>query len=105
MLGPLREMEDRVTAMTLYHIPKSRVPSVESKLRDGDIIGITTRDDNGLISTAHVGLAYRDAMGVLHFMHASSPNNYGRVVIDDRLSNYLSRYRSDAGIIVARPLS
>jgi hypothetical protein len=37
-------------------------------------------------------------------MHASSPNNYGRVVIDDRLSNYLYRYRSDAGIIVGRPL-
>ncbi len=105
LLGPLQQMEDRVTAMTLYHIPKSRVPYVESKLRDGDIIGITTRDDNGLISTAHVGLAYRDAMGVLHFMHASSPHNYGRVVIDDRLSNYLDRYRSDAGIIVGRPLS
>jgi len=48
-------------------------------------------------------MAYRDSMGVLHFMHASSPNNFGRVVIDDRLSNYLNRYRSDAGIIVGRP--
>ncbi len=104
LLGPLREMEMRVTSETLYHIPKSRVPYIESKLQDGDIIGITSRED-GLISTAHVGLAYRDGAGVLHFMHASSPNNYGRVVIDDRLSNYLNRYRSDAGIIVGRPLS
>jgi hypothetical protein len=104
LLGPLREMEERVTEEPLYEIPKSRVPYIESKLQDGDIIGITSRED-GLISTAHVGLAYRDGAGVLHFMHASSPNNYGRVVIDDRLSNYLNRYRSDAGIIVGRPLS
>ncbi len=103
LLGPLRDMEMRVTARPMYHIPKSRVPWIESKLQDGDIICITSRED-GMISTAHVGMAYRDAMGVLHFMHASSPNNYGRVVIDDRLSNYLERYRSDAGIMVARPV-
>ena len=104
LLAPLREMEDRVSSLDLYEIPKDRVPYIESKLRDGDIIGITS-EENGLISTAHVGMAYRDGMGVLHFMHASSPHNYGRVVIDDRLSNYLNRYRSDAGIIVGRPLS
>jgi len=103
LLVPLREMEDRVASRDLYEIPKSRVPGIESRLQDGDIIGITS-EENGYISTAHVGMAYRDGMGVLHFMHASSPNNFGRVVIDDRLSNYLYRYRSDAGIIVARPL-
>ena len=102
LLGPLRQMEMHVTSLTMYHIPKSRVPSIESRLQDGDIICVTSRED-GLISTAHVGLAYRDGMGILHFMHASSPHNYGRVVIDDRLSNYLNRYRSDAGIIVGRP--
>lgn len=103
LLGPLRDMELRVTALPMYEIPKSRVPYIESRLQDGDIICITSRED-GLISTAHVGLAYRDGAGVLHFMHASSPSNYGRVVIDDRLSNYLYRYRSDAGIMVGRPL-
>jgi hypothetical protein len=103
LLAPLREMEERVSEQPLYEIPKSRVPAIESKLQDGDIIGITTYED-GLISTAHVGMAYRDALGVLHFMHASSPHNFGHVVIDDRLSNYLNRYRSDAGIIVGRPV-
>jgi hypothetical protein len=103
LLEPLRAMEERVTGQPLYEIPKSRVPAIEAKLQDGDIIGITCRDDNGLISTAHVGMAYRDDAGVLHFMHASSPHNYDHVVIDDRLSNYLNRYRSDAGIIVGRP--
>lgn len=104
LLRPLAEMESRVSSRPLYQIPKSRVPGVESKLRSGDIIGIISRDRRGNYSTAHVGLALRTSDGVLHFMHASSPSNSGKVVVDARLSKYLARYRSDSGILVARPL-
>ena len=104
LLGPLRQMEARVSSRPLYQIPKSRVASIEGKLRSGDIIGIVSRDGRQLFSTSHVGLALRAADGSLHFMHASSPRNYGRVVVDSTLSSYLNRYRSDSGILVARPL-
>jgi hypothetical protein len=104
LLAPLGRMEERVSERPLYQIPKSRVARIESKLQSGDIIGIVSRDRPGLYSTSHVGLAYRSNDGVLHFMHASSPRNYGQVVVDSRLSNYLARYRSDSGILVARPL-
>lgn len=104
LLRPLGQMEARVTARPLYMIPKRRVPGIESRLRSGDIIGIISHDRGGLYSTSHVGLAYRGRDGVLHFMHASAPNNYGRVVVDSRLSTYLDRFSSDAGILVARPL-
>lgn len=43
-------------------------------------------------------------MVALHFMHASSPRNDGRVVVDSTLSGYLARNRTDSGILVARPL-
>lgn len=99
----IRAMEQRVSASPMFHIPKSQVASIESQLRSGDIIGITTKDPGG-IGTSHVGLAYRAADGTLHFMHASSPRNYGKVVVDSRLSDYLYRYKSDAGIMVGRPL-
>ena len=102
LLAPLRRMEERVSSRPLYQIPKSRVASIESKLRSGDIIGIVSRDGR-LFGTSHVGLAYRADDGVLHFMHASAPRNYGKVVIDSRLSSYLSRYGSHTGILVARP--
>jgi hypothetical protein len=98
----IREMEKKVTGLGLYHIPKSRVAGIESQLRSGDIIGITTHD-GGKIGTSHVGLAVKMADGT-HFMHASSPRNYGKVVLDSRISAYLARYKSDAGILVARPL-
>lgn len=104
LLGPLQQMEARVSSRSLYQIPKSKVASIEGKLRSGDIIGIISRDGRHLYSTSHVGLALRVADGSLHFMHASSPRNYGRVVIDSTLSSYLYRYRSDSGILVARPL-
>jgi hypothetical protein len=85
-------------------VPKGRVASIEGKLRSGDVIGIVSRDGRSLYSTSHVGLALRDGDGSLHFMHASAPRNYGRVVIDTRLSSYLYRFGSHAGILVARPL-
>jgi hypothetical protein len=104
LLEPLGQMEARVSSRPLYQIPKSRVARIESKLQSGDIIGIISRDRSGLYSTAHVGLALRTGDGVLHFMHASSPSNYGKVVVDAELSSYLIRYRTDSGILVARPL-
>src|ERR1700726_3175961 len=104
LLGPLAQMEARVSSRPLYQIPKSRVASIEGKLRSGDIIGIISRDRSGLYSTSHVGLALRTNDGVLHFLHASAPRNYGRVVVDARLSGYLYRFRTDSGILVARAL-
>lgn len=99
----IRAMEQEVTQLGLYHIPKARVPSIESQLRSGDIIGITTYD-GGKIGTSHVGLAYRAEDGTLRFMHASAPRNHGKVILDSRLSTYLERFRSNAGILVARPV-
>ena len=104
LLGPLARMEANVSSRPLYEIPKSKVAGIEPKLRSGDISGIISRDRSGVYSTAHVGLALRTNDGVLHFMHASSPSNYGRVVVDSELSKYLYRYASDSGILVARPL-
>jgi hypothetical protein len=104
LLGPLAQMEARVSSRSLYEIPKNRVAGIEPKLQSGDIIGIISRDRRHLYSTSHVGLALRTNDGVLHFLHASAPNNYGRVVVDSRLASYLNRYRTDSGILVARPL-
>jgi hypothetical protein len=99
----IQKMEQRVEGIDMAQIPKSKVASIESKLKTGDIICITTRDAGGY-GTSHVGLANRTADGVLHFMHASAPQNYGKVVVDSRLSTYLARYTTIAGIMVARPL-
>ena len=99
----IRSMEERVAAMPMYHIPKSRVPSIEPSLQSGDVIGITTKDPGGT-GTSHVGIAYRTPDGVLRFMHASAPRNYGRVVLDSRLSDYLNRFRTNFRFLQCLPL-
>src|SRR5437667_6738634 len=73
LLGPLRQMEARVSSRPLYQIPKRRVASIEGKLHSGDIIGIVSRDSRRLYSTSPVGLALRAADGSLQFMHAATP--------------------------------
>ena len=100
---PITRIVGSLGIYTKIDFAKNKVAGVEGKLRSGDIIGIISRDRSGLYSTSHVGLALRTNDG-LHFMHASSPGNSGRVVVDTRISKYLARYRSDSGILVARPL-
>ncbi len=99
----IARMEERIARQTLYYIPNSRVAGIESRLQSGDIISICSKDGAG-IATSHVGIALRDEKGVLRFMHASAPRNYGKVVIDAQLSKYLVRYKSHVGIMVARPI-
>ena len=99
LLAGMAQIQERVSDLPVYHVPKNRVAAAESYLRNGDIIAVTSRDTAGY--TSHVGLAYRDSNGVLRFMHASS--RYRKVVLDDELSAYLADKSDDAGIVVARP--
>lgn len=99
----IARMEERVTGMPMDCIPISRVKAASAKIRNGDIICIISRDVGRNVATSHVGLAVRDASGRVHFMHASSPRNYGKVVLDDEIDRYLRRYRTDVGIMVVRP--
>jgi hypothetical protein len=99
----IARMEERIAQEPFYYIPNSRVPRAEPFLRSGDIISICSKDGAGY-ATSHVGIALRTDDGVLHFMHASAPRNFGKVVIDSRLSEYLVRYKTNVGIMVARPI-
>lgn len=103
LLPAMAKHEARITGLPIYYIPKHKVAAIEGKLQNGDVIGIASKDGKR-VATSHVGLAYRDSKGVLRFMHASSPRNHGKVLVDVRLSEYLYDFRSHAGIMVARPL-
>ncbi len=98
----IAELESGLRKRPLYMIPLSGVPEIEGRLQNGDIIGIVSRDGDAY-GTSHVGIALRKN-GVIHFMHASAPSNHGRVVIDNRLIDYLRKFKKHAGILVARPL-
>lgn len=103
LLPELAQHERRITDLTIYYVPKERVAEIEPKLQTGDIISVCAVDGRYL-GTSHVGLAYRDDQGTLRFMHASAPQNYGKVVLDKRLSKYLAQFKTQRGVFVARPL-
>jgi hypothetical protein len=99
LVPEMRQIEDRISSRTIYHIPKREIPEIESKIQDGDVICISGNGPEGF--TEHVGLACRDRAGVLHFMHASKDER--QVIIDVPLHSYVYRYSKFAGIMVVRP--
>jgi hypothetical protein len=100
MVPTFVRLEKELSRRGITYIPKSQVPKIEPKLRNGDIICIVT--DWHETYTSHVGLASRDRNGVLRFLHASK--NHRKVVLDKRLTDYLAKFPNHAGIYVARPL-
>ena len=99
LLKPMGELERKISKLPVYYIPKSKVRSIESKLQDGDVIGIVTKYQGGFCS--HVGIVYHTNDGKARFMHAST--TYKRVVIDSTVSGYLNQFSKHIGIIVGRP--
>ncbi len=99
LLPEMAQIEARDSDLPVFHVPRRYLPEAERDIQTGDIVAITSRDEGGY--TSHVGLAVRDGRGTLRFLHASSKAR--RVVLDDRLSRYVSAHRDDLGVIVARP--
>lgn len=95
----MTQHEARLTKMPVYMVPKHKVAGIESKLKDGDIIGIATRHDGSYCS--HVGIIIKDAQGRARFMHAST--TYKKIVIDSTISGYLNKFKKHGGILIARP--
>ncbi len=97
----MAELETKINQLPVHYIPKAKVKGIEPQLRNGDIIGIVSGGQGGVCS--HVGLILRtSADPAARFTHASS--NYKKVTVDLTISEYLALYKSDIGILVARPL-
>lgn len=95
-------MEERVSSLPVWHVPKARSAAIEPLLRPGDILAITGHSRNSY--TTHVGLAVPAPGGTCRFLHATSDAGKGRqVVLDARVSEYLAAASSRAGVIVCRP--
>ncbi len=63
-------IEDSIERRQIYYIPKSHVKAIASKIRNGDILGITTSLEG--MDCSHTGIAiWKD--GELRFMHAPVP--------------------------------
>lgn len=101
LLGPMAEIEKRVSALPVYHVPKDKVLNAERYLADGDVCAITTTSPYQY--TSHVGLITR-YQGRAYFVHATSSRDKGRrTVFDKPITDYLQELKTHAGIAVCRP--
>lgn len=84
-----------------YYIKKENVEKIESGMKDGDLIGITTSIPG--IDISHTGIAVKGDDGRIHFMNASSV--FHKVIISkEPLADYLANNSKQTGIIVYRPI-
>jgi hypothetical protein len=96
----LQEVEKICSARSYHHIPKTSVPMCSHKIKNGDLIAITTAIEG--LDVVHVGLAVHLKRG-LHLLHASQ--RAGQVIISaETVYRYLLQRKSRLGIMVARVL-
>jgi hypothetical protein len=95
----IRAVEVRLSSSVRTYVPKADVPGVQEKLRDGDIIALTTSIPG--LDVSHTGLI-RMKGGRPCYLHA--PLSGGTVRLSQgSLADYLARTGTHTGIIVARP--
>ena len=93
-------VEKACSERSLYHLLKARLRTCTDKIRNGDLIAVTT-DIEGL-DVVHAGIAVKIKKS-LHLLHASQ--RAGKVVISgETLYRYLAQCKSRQGIMVARIL-
>ncbi len=94
----VKKVEEAITKREKYYIPKAKVAAMESKLKEGDIIGITNTLDG--MDMAHAGIVVWQN-GRAYLLHASS--QFRQVMVTDvPLADYLLRNKGQSGIMVAR---
>lgn len=97
-LNVIRQAEERLSSMQLFHMPKEELLFAGDKIQDGDLIAITTAIDG--LDVAHVGIAIH-VNSELHLMHASSLSK--KVEISGiSLFEMLCNKSTYTGILVAR---
>lgn len=97
----IKVQEDSINARNFYYIPKNKVSSVETKLKNGDLVAFTTSVKG--LDIGHVGIAFKDWDGRIHLLHAPQPGTKVQIT-QYPLSDYILNLKKDTGIIVLRAL-
>jgi hypothetical protein len=97
-LRRMKSVERTISKRSRFFIPKKILRRLEDRIREGDLIAITTKTEG--LDVQHVGLAARPRNRI-HLLHASSLE--GMVVLSkNTLYRYLMRSKVRSGIMVAR---
>lgn len=96
----IRKQEAEISRREHWYIPKADLRAVEAKVKNGDLLAITTNIEG--LDVSHTGVALWQR-GRLHMMHAPDVG-YNVTITELPLAEYLAKNRRQTGIIVARPI-
>lgn len=98
LLAKIKVIETDINKRTYHYIPKAKINEACCKIKEGDVILITTNIKG--LDTSHLGFALK-RKGKTYLLHASSTSK--KVVISDLpLQEYMEGIQSQSGIMVAR---
>lgn len=95
----IRKVEASMNERKLFFVPKDKISSIEDKLQNGDIVGITTSVAG--LDISHEGFVLKKN-GHAYLLHASSEQKKV-MVSEETLAAYLAKHKTQTGIMVARP--
>lgn len=96
----IKAIEEKVSAQKFYYIPVNQVESIENKIKDGDIVTLTTSIPG--IDVSHVGILFNKD-GRIFMLHASSTIQKVTVTTEP-FAQYLTKSKKTTGIMIARPV-
>lgn len=98
LLARIKEIEKNINQREHYYIPKDKINESCPRIREGDVILITTNIKG--LDTSHLGFALKKN-GQTYLVHASSDGK--KVMISKNpLQDYMADIRSQSGIMVGR---
>ncbi len=93
------KQEKEINSRNYFYIPEDDIENVESNIKTGDLIALTTSDKGSDIG--HVGIAIKKDNGRIHFMHAPLVGSKVQIT-ETPLSDYVKKIKKHTGIIVLR---
>lgn len=97
----IKNQEKEINSRQYYYIPEDDIEKLESKIKTGDLIALTTSDKG--LDIGHVGIAVKMDNGRIHFMHAPLVDSKVQIT-ETPLSDYAKKIKKHTGIIVLRVL-
>jgi hypothetical protein len=95
----IKAIEEKVSAQKFFYIPSSQFESIESQIKDGDIVTLTTTIPG--IDVSHVGILLKKE-GRVYLLHASS--SIMKVTVSaEPFAQYLAKSKKTTGVMIARP--
>ena len=97
----IKKQEEEINQRNHYFIPQEKIDCVESKIKSGDLLAITTNVKG--LDVNHVGIAIRMDDNRIHLLHAPVPGSKVQIT-DLNIYEYVKKIEKDTGIIVVKVL-